>query len=145
MFSWSERSRRNLSGVHPDLVAVCDRALEITTQDMMVIEGVRSKARQKKLVARGKSQTMHSRHLTGHAVDIVPYPVSWDLHKFYPIADAMIEAAQELEVPLRWGGNWRVRDLRGWNGSAEELSKAYKGSFIDGPHFEIPRGAHGYT
>lgn len=141
----SQKSKSKLEGVHPDLVAVVERAIEITEQDFSVLEGVRSVARQKKLVARGKSQTMHSRHLTGHAVDLAPYPLSWDWEKFYPIADAMIEAAQELEVPLRWGGNWKVRDLRGWNGTGKELAKAYKGRFNDGPHFEIPRGAHGYT
>ena len=111
------RSMQNLSGVHPDLVAVVKRAIGITEQDFSVIEGIRNIDRQRKLVAQGKSQTMNSRHLTGHAVDIAPYPLSWDWEYFYPIADAMKEAAEELDVDLEWGGDWT--------------------SFKDGPHFQL--------
>jgi len=113
----SQRSMQNLSGVHPDLVAVVKRAIEITEQDFSVIEGVRNIDRQRKLVAQGKSKTMNSRHLTGHAVDLAPYPLSWDWEYFYPIADAMKQAAEELEVDLEWGGDWS--------------------SFPDGPHFQL--------
>jgi len=136
----SQRSRNNLSGVDPRLVAVTKRAIEITQQDFSVIEGVRSYQRQKQLFAEKRSFTMNSRHLTGHAVDLVDYPITWDWDNFYPIADAMIQAAKELDVPLRWGGNWQVKDVRNWNGSAKELNEAYTGNFHDGPHFEIPRG-----
>jgi len=113
----SQRSKQRLSGVHPDLVAVVKRAIEITEQDFAVTEGVRNIDRQRQLVAKGKSTTMNSRHLTGHAVDLVPFPVSWDWEYFYPIADAMKEAAKELKVSLEWGGDWK--------------------SFPDGPHFQL--------
>lgn len=111
------RSKQRLSGVHPDLVAVVKRAIEITEQDFSVTEGIRHIERQRMLVATGKSTTLNSRHLTGHAVDLVPYPVSWDWEYFYPIADAMKEAAKELNVDLEWGGDWK--------------------SFKDGPHFQL--------
>ncbi len=113
----SQRSMQNLSGVHPDLVNVVKRAIEITEQDFSVLEGVRNIDRQRKLVAQGKSTTMNSRHLTGHAVDLAPYPLSWDWEYFYPIADAMKEAAEEQGVDLEWGGDWS--------------------SFPDGPHFQV--------
>ena len=116
-YKLSQRSMQNLSGVHPDLVAVVKRAIEITEQDFSVIEGIRNIDRQRKLVAQGKSQTMNSRHLTGHAVDIAPYPLSWDWEYFWPIADAMKEAAEELDVDLEWGGDWE--------------------SFKDGPHWQL--------
>ena len=122
MYSLSQRSMQNLSGVHPDLIAVVKRAIQITEQDFSVIEGVRNIDRQRKLVAAGKSTTMNSRHLTGHAVDLVPYPVSWDWEYFYPIADAMKQAAEELDVDLEWGGDWK--------------------SFPDGPHFQLSRKAY---
>lgn len=138
-FNWGQRSLNNLSGVHPDLRSVCDYAIKIAKQDFSVLEGVRSYQRQKKLVAQGKSQTMNSRHLTGHAVDLVPYPLSWDWAYFFPIADAMIKASKEVGVPLRWGGNWQVRDVRDWEGSAEQLNNEYTGKFPDGPHFELSR------
>ena len=116
-FILSNRSLSNLKGVHPDLVGVVKRAICLTSQDFTVIEGIRSLARQEQLVASGASQTMNSRHLTGHAVDLVPYPVSWDWPLFYPIADAMKLAAEELNVDLEWGGDWRT--------------------FKDGPHFQL--------
>ena len=117
MYKLSNKSLKKMEGVHPDLVAVVKRAIEITEQDFSVTEGLRSVERQKELVATGKSTTMNSRHLTGHAVDLVPYPVSWDWEFFYPIADAMKDAAQELGVDLEWGGDWT--------------------SFKDGPHFQL--------
>jgi len=116
-FILSKRSLSNLEGVHPDLVAVVKRAIQVTKQDFMVIEGLRSLERQEQLVAKGASKTMNSRHLTGHAVDLVPYPIAWDWPLFYPIADAMKLAAKELDVNLEWGGDWRT--------------------FKDGPHFQL--------
>lgn len=118
----SGKSLSKLEGVHPDLVAVVKRAIEITTQDFSVGEGLRSIERQRELLSAGKSTTMKSRHLTGHAVDLFPYPVSWDWEYFYPIADAMKQAADELNVPIEWGGDWK--------------------SFPDGPHFQLPWGTY---
>lgn len=118
----SRRSQKNLEGVHPDLVAVVERAIRITEQDFSVIEGLRTLERQRELVARGASKTMNSRHLTGHAVDLAPYPLSWDWKYFYPIADAMKSAARDLGIPLEWGGDWA--------------------SFRDGPHFQLPWGEY---
>lgn len=115
-YRWSQRSLNNLSGVHPDLKAVCNRALEITTKDMAVIEGVRNINRQRELVKSGKSKTMNSRHLTGHAVDIVPYPVSWEWEDFEPVVEAMRQAAEELGIEVTHGYDW------GWDAPHHELS-----------------------
>jgi len=120
-FRLSQKSLDRLSGVHPDLVAVVKRAIEITEVDFAVLEGVRSKARQEQLFKQKATKTMNSRHLTGHAVDLGAYvggSVRWDWPLYYQIADAMKAAAEELEVPLTWGGDWKT--------------------FPDGPHFELP-------
>ena len=120
-FSLSQKSKDRLSGVHPDLVKVVQRAIEVTTCDFAVLEGVRSLARQEQLVKAGASQTMKSRHLTGHAVDIGAYvngSVRWDWPLYFKVADAMKKAAAELSVPLEWGGDWK--------------------KFKDGPHFQLP-------
>ena len=138
-YTLGSKSRRKLYGVHPDLVAVVQRAIEITEQDFTVLEGLRTQERQQQLYSTGKSKTMNSRHLTGHAVDLAPWPITWDWDHFYPIADAVTQACKEVDVPIRWGGNWRVKDLREWEGTAEELVEAYDGKFYDLPHFEIPR------
>ena len=118
-YSLGKRSLDNLVGIHPDLVSVVERAIEITEQDFTVIEGLRSVERQRELLKSGKSTTMNSRHITGHAVDICPWPVSWDWDEFYPIADAMKQAASELDIDLQWGGDWK--------------------SFPDAPHFQLSR------
>ena len=120
-FSLSQKSKDRLSGVHPDLVKVVQRAIEITTCDFAVLEGVRSLARQEQLVKAGASQTMKSRHLTGHAVDIGAYvngSVRWDWPLYSQLATAMKKAAAELSVPLEWGGDWKT--------------------LKDGPHFQLP-------
>ena len=114
------RSLQSLSGVHPDMVAVVKRAIEITGVDFTVIEGIRNINRQRELFKAGKSTTMNSRHITGHAVDMVPWPVDWkDLERFEVMSEAMKTAAEELEIPIVWGGDWK--------------------SFYDAPHFELDR------
>ena len=125
MFQLSRRSLEKLTGVHPDLVAVVERAIEITRVDFTVLEGRRSMDRQRELYESGASKTMNSRHLTGHAVDLGAYvggSVRWDWPLYNKIADAMTVAAQELNVDLEWGGNWT--------------------SFKDGPHFQLSWGSY---
>jgi peptidoglycan LD-endopeptidase CwlK len=118
-----KRSKERLEGVHPDLVAVVERAIEISKVDFTVLEGVRSVARQRELFNKGASKTMNSRHLTGHAVDLAPWPIDWnDLGRFRIMSEAVKMASVELEVPVTWGGDWR--------------------SFYDGPHFELDRKAY---
>lgn len=141
-FVLGKRSLDNLKGVHPDLEKVVKRAIELTEIDFAVIEGVRTKARQAELFKQGATKTMNSRHLTGHAVDIVPIvdgKVSWDFNYYYPLAKAMAQAATELGVPIRWGGAWTHISAK--KGTPQDWVKAYRdkgGRFLDGPHFEIP-------
>jgi len=119
-FKLSQKSIDRLSGVHQDLVDVVKRAIEITEVDFAVLEGVRSVARQEQLVKAGASQTMKSRHITGHAVDLGAYvngSVRWDWPLYDKIALAMKAAAIELQVSIEWGGDWR--------------------SFKDYPHYEL--------
>ena len=124
-FVLSRLSLSRLEGVHPDLVKVVKRAIEITEVDFRVSEGLRTKVRQAELVKSGASQTQNSRHLTGHAVDLVAMiglDVRWDWPLYYKIADAVKQAAKELNVPIEWGGDWKT--------------------FKDGPHFQLPWGSY---
>lgn len=149
-FKLSKRSLANLDGVHPDLVRVVKRAIELTGQDFAVIEGVRTLARQKKLYADGKSQTLNSKHLVqttgyGHAVDLVAAsPIDWTTQrKYFVIADAMSIAARELNVHLLWGGCWCDISVPGFSGQksvAEYVQKRRgqgKAPFLDFVHFEV--------
>lgn len=124
-FSLSKRSMDRMTGVHPDMVKVVKLAITLTEIDFGVIEGLRTVERQRELVVKGASKTMNSRHLTGHAVDLVAYvgsEVRWDWPLYPKIAEAMKRAANALGVPIVWGGDWK--------------------SFKDGPHFELDRKAY---
>ena len=147
-FRLSQRSLDRLSGVKPQLVAVVRRAIELTTVDFGVTEGLRTIETQRRYVDTGKSQTMDSRHLTGDAVDLVAYidgQVSWELNVYDNIADAMKQAAIEQDVGLRWGAAWNIPDIRRWDGSMEAAMNFYiderrrqgRRPFIDAPHFEL--------
>lgn len=122
MFRLGSRSLGNLKGVNCALEWVVRRAIRITKQDFTVIEGLRTRERQRELVRTGFSRTMNSRHLTGHAVDIVPYPIPRDWndykdHHWDEIARAMKQAADELGVDLEWG-----YDKWGWDKPHYQLS-----------------------
>ncbi len=124
-FSLGAASRANLLGVHPDLVRVVRRYLEIGPVDIRVTEGLRTLARQRQLVAAGASRTLNSRHLTGHAVDVCAWVAgrpdySWPITR--RIADGMKQAAKLEGVAVQWGGDWRT--------------------FKDGPHWELDRKAY---
>ncbi|CAB1222418.1 M15 family metallopeptidase [Acinetobacter bouvetii] len=150
-FVLSRLSLSRLEGVHPDLVKVVKRAIEITLQDFLVVEGIRTE--EQCYINYGKGRTweqctakgvpakyaqpklakvtwltnpLSSKHVTGKAVDLVPYPVDWnDLSKFNQVAQAMFAAAKELGVSIRWGADWDN------DGKYRE-----KGEY-DSPHFEI--------
>ena len=122
-FVFGQRSEKCLKGVHPDLVRVARRALAITPADFGVHCGLRSIEEQKVLVRTGRSRTMNSRHLTGHAIDCHPWidgDIPWhDWHRWSDLWWVMREAAIIEDVAIEWGGNWP--------------------RFRDGPHFQLPR------
>lgn len=124
-YTLSARSAQRLEGVHPDLVRIVKRALQLSAVDFGVAEGLRSMERQRELVAAGKSRTLRSRHITGHAVDL--YPVTkagaeWTRADFAPVVQAMKQAAAELGLPLECGHDWQ--------------------SFPDSPHHQLPVTAY---
>lgn len=113
-YELSGRSLKNLQGVHPDLVRVTKRAIELTTIDFSVTEGVRTTTRQLELVGQGKSTTENSKHLLqstgyGHAIDVAAWlngQINWTNRIYGPIVQAFITAAIEEEVQLRFGHLW---------------------------------------
>jgi peptidoglycan L-alanyl-D-glutamate endopeptidase CwlK len=130
----TSRSLSRLAGVHPHLVEVMKRAADTSTVPFQITEGVRTLARQKQLVAAGASQTLRSRHLTGHAVDVVAMPggrVSWEAPYYHAIRAAVFAAADDLDVIVRWGGDW------------DSDGRSDDESFFDSPHFELPRSHYG--
>jgi peptidoglycan L-alanyl-D-glutamate endopeptidase CwlK len=124
-FALSQRSKDRLKGVHPDLVKVIEEAIKESPLDFSISEGLRTKERQKVLFDSGKSQTMNSRHITGHAIDfavIKDGEVTWDFKYYQLVADHIKAVAKALDVPIIWGGDWK--------------------SFRDGPHVELNRSKY---
>lgn len=152
IFTFGQRSESELRGVHPDLVAVVRRALELTAVDFAVHDGLRTDAEQAEYVRTGVSKTMNSKHLLqhdgyGHAVDLVPYvngKLRWEWPLIYPVISAVQLAARERSVSLTWGGVWD-RALAALSDDLEAERDAYadrrralgKKAFLDGPHLEL--------
>lgn len=121
----NELEQARLVGVHPHLVRVV-LAAKRAGLSFRLVEGVRTKARQRALFAAGSSQILNSRHITGHAVDL--YPVvngiietkHWPA--FHTFARQFKKVAIQVQVPVQWGGDWRT--------------------FKDGPHWELPRSLY---
>ncbi|MFK7870764.1 MAG: M15 family metallopeptidase [Roseobacter sp.] len=147
-FKLSKRSLSRLEGVKPELVEVTKRAIKLTSVDFGVTCGMRTLEEQRALVAKGASQTMKSKHLTGDAVDVVAYigpRISWELSLYDDIANAFRAAALEKGVKMRWGAAWNIPDIRDWDGTMQDAMMHYvdtrraenRRPFIDGPHFEL--------
>lgn len=125
-FKLGSKSISNLSGVHPDMVRVVNRAITLTRLDFGVTEGLRTVERQKELLKTGKSTTMKSQHLPkddgySYAVDLycrdTSGNVTWEHSWFRWVIQAMFTAAIIEGVKIKAGGLWRT--------------------FQDSPHFEI--------
>lgn len=146
-FQLSKKSLNNLIGVHPDLVAVVKKAIEITEIDFVVIEGLRTLDKQKLLLQAGATTTLNSRHLTGHAVDLaalVGKEIRWDWPLYHKIAYAMKQAANDLDIPLEWGAVWD-KEMSEISSDFDKEIADYtvrqrmkcKKAFLDGPHFQL--------
>lgn len=133
MRKWSNRSLKNLMGVHPALRKVMDRALRESPLDFVIVEGLRTPQRQRELVRVGASKTLNSRHLTGHAIDLyawvdmdrdgkVTFEEMANPRLLNTIAMAVKAAAVAENIPVVWGGDWR--------------------KFKDMPHFELDRRSY---
>jgi len=148
-YKLSKRSLDKLDGLDERLVSVVTSAIHRSKIDFGVICGMRTLEEQRALVEKGASQTMKSKHLDGLAVDLMAYigsRGSWELNLYDDIADAMAEAAREVDVPIRWGAAWTVSNIAQFHGGTmEDAMNSYiderrsqnRRPFIDGPHFEL--------
>ncbi len=128
MPSFGQKSADKLAECDHALQQICERVIK--NYDFTVLEGYRSNERQEELFRQGTSKLRagESKHNThpSRAVDIAPYPIDWDdTKRFFLLAGFMFQAAAELGVKLRWGGDWDGD----WNHKDQ--------SFHDLPHFEV--------
>ncbi len=128
MFYLGKTSLRRLKDVHPDLIRVVARAIEITPIDFGIIEGLRTIETQERYMTNGKTTTMNSKHLNqgdgySHAVDLYCRDnngkITWEHRWFRLVIQAMFTAAIEQQVYIKAGGLWRT--------------------FLDSPHFELSK------
>lgn len=149
-FVLGARSLANLQNVDDRLVRVVKRAIELTSVDFTVIEGVRT--REQCCVNYGKGRTaaecadkgvpasyakpsvakvtwlnnpFASKHVAGKAVDLLPSTGWNNLASFDVVARAMQAAAKELGVSIRWGADW------------DKDGKPREKGENDSPHFEL--------
>lgn len=140
MYFPSRTSLENLRGVHPSLAACTLLAMANSEHDFRVAEGLRTIARQERLVSEGRSKTLRSKHLPqedgwGHAVDLYPVgyksvseipEVAWEM-----VATAMRKAAFDLGVNLTWGNDW--------DGDGIPIALDPDEGFVDKPHWQLRR------
>jgi peptidoglycan L-alanyl-D-glutamate endopeptidase CwlK len=117
-YIFSSRSRANLRGVKPEIVAVTFLALKLSWFDFVVINGRRSIEEQQYYFDAGVSKTMNSKHLVqtdgfAHAVDIIPcgFKTFNDITEeaWVNINIAMKAAGDKLNYPIHNGfdlWNW---------------------------------------
>lgn len=125
MYKFSKRSWDTLRGVKTALMAVAERALQISRVDFTIVEGYRRAERQNwlyKNVERGGKWLTDKdgyikigEHQKGNAIDFCPYikgKLDWDNEAaFVEIGMAFMQAGRELGIPVTWGGKWKKADL----------------------------------
>jgi peptidoglycan L-alanyl-D-glutamate endopeptidase CwlK len=135
-FSLGQRSLAELQGVHPDLVRVIKRAITITAQDFMVVQGTRTKEEMWANYGKGRTRQecalkgvpvkysmpgeakvtwlnnpLMSNHRImpdgfGHGVDLGTFPYGGNTKQYRLIWEAMKKAMAIEGVKLRSGIDW---------------------------------------
>lgn len=141
MNKFSNTSLERLRTCDERIQQVFQLAIKRSAVDFGISEGHRSVERQQELYAKGRTEpgdivtyvdgiNKKSKHnyQPSEGVDIFIWvgKVSYDQKHLCYVAGVIMSCAKELEVPLRWGGNW---DSDGVIISDQ--------NFIDLPHFEI--------
>lgn len=117
MYRYSNKSLQKLNTCHWDIQRVFLAVIGLDLIDITIVEGWRSKARQNRLYAIGKSKLKwpHSKHNTrgpafpSMAVDAAPCilgKVSWDWRHCIYSAGIIMGVAAKMGIKLRWGGDW---------------------------------------
>lgn len=107
--TFSARSKLQLETCVEPIQRVFNRV--IVYRDCRILEGHRTAERQQAAYEKGLSQKQwpDSSHndKPARAVDAAPWPIDWnDRDRFHYFAGFVLGIAAEMEVPLRWGGDW---------------------------------------
>jgi len=138
-FKFGARSLERLNTCHPTLQYVIREAMIYDLMDFTVLVGHRDQAAQEEAFFKGASKLRwpDSKHnsFPSLAIDIAPWPIRWgevggptrikDIGRFYKLAGIVLATSRQLEIPIRWGGDWNM------NGDV------YDQDFDDLAHFEL--------
>lgn len=133
MNTFSARSMAHYQKLHPDLQKVADKVLE--HRDCAITDSYRGDVEQQAAFDKGLSrakpgQSKHNR-LPSEAMHLVPFPVpvppdpnlthqidsaerarqaaaEWREYAFF--AGRVLQAADDLGIRIRWGGDWNEND-----------------------------------
>jgi len=132
MYKFGDRSKKNLQGIHPDLVKVMETAIINSPCDFTITDGVRTVEQQQALYAKGRTAAgkivtnadgvkVKSNHQPkadgfGYAVDLYPYYNGSvqlnDVKKLKEIAQHIKKTAEKLGISIEWGGDWtKLKDM----------------------------------
>ena len=126
-------NKNNLKNIHPNLINIIKEASLNCPISFIIIEGVRSVEKQRKLYAQGRSLSgaivtycdgvkKKSNHQLkddgyGYAVDLYPYingrilmTESGVPEILKIIAEYIKDISQKLNILINWGGDWKMRD-----------------------------------
>lgn len=153
-------SRARLVGLHPRLIRVVERAIVLTTQDFMVLEGVRTRDRMCEVYGQGRTPAQcvakgvpakwskptlpkvtwlndpfNSNHRLmadgfGHAVDLAPFPVSWS-------NDAANLARFDTVAKAMFAASAELGVPIRWGADWDADGKPRERGESDSPHFEL--------
>ena len=125
-FKFGDKSQAKLATVHPLLAECAEVALIRSPYDFTIVHGWRGEDVQNALFDSGASRkrfpdSRHNQTLDlnleeffrmqrSDAIDFAPWirgSIPWsDTHIFAVIAGCFFAAADELDITLRWGGDW---------------------------------------
>ena len=133
MRAFSEKSQSRLDTVHQDLQVVFNEVIKHF--DCTIIYGLRTLEEQQSLYAKGRTAAGGivtncdgirnvSRHQSGRAVDVIPWPIDWDNHDriitfgwYVKGITTMLRRYDAIEHNITWGGDWT--------------------KFVDLPHYQL--------
>jgi peptidoglycan L-alanyl-D-glutamate endopeptidase CwlK len=125
---FGSKSRMKLDTCDERLQRVFEKVIEEI--DCTILEGERGEERQNFLFDSGQSKVRYpnGKHNSSpsRAVDVAPWPIDWEnRERFILFAGYVLGVANEMDIPLRWGGDWNTN----WDTQDH--------TFFDGPHFEL--------
>ena len=164
-FKLGRASKRNLIGVHPNMIRLVEECIKITPVDFTILPtgGLRTTTAQMKLFKSGASEldgrnkkSTHQKQSDGfgHAADLVPYVAGsprWEWPLIYPIAARMAHLSKKLDIDIKWGGVWdrEMDEYIGTDYSFDKLAQTMRAAvkmyairhagpdFLDGPHYQL--------